>query len=352
MTAADSNPATLEVLYHAIGVLSVRMPRHRFRAAPECDTLTGPRTQHLPPSSVNARRSHSTDRILDAIRGYQLSPVPFIPYALTLSLSVAYRKWRFSRLPMFRARGGAEFKRVLPALQDMGAIWSSARINGQLGQAVMLKLDRNEVLNRKRTGTKRGQAATLDGDAQQVPVEPQLRGETDIPPTSTTVAPSSDRATTAPDAPSTLTQPESTIPNQPNTPRFLVPDTTPSQPPLNPFIPPWTADPTQHQPQPQPPIPLDDAIPIPNTLLPAPQPAGGFPASTTNTINTTNTTASASSESNTLNDFLVNDDDVLFSAWDPGFAQSVDFSFSSILDPGNPFAWPEYSGCVGGGFGG
>ncbi len=337
------------------------MPRHRFRAAPECDTLTGPRTQHLPPSSVNARRSHSTDRILDGIRGYKLSPMPFIPYALTLSLSVAYRKWRFSRLPMFRARGGADFKRVLPALQDMGAIWSSARINGQLGQAVMLKLDRNEVLNRKRTEAKRGQTGTLhDGDVQQVPVEPQLRGETDTH--QTNIAPSSDRTTTAPDAPSNLSLPDSTNPNQPTIPRFLVPDTTPSQPPLQPLVPPWpatwpagttpttttTADPTQQAP---PQIPLDDAIPIPNTLLPIPQPAGTGPGvtvlpTTTNT-NTTNTAVSASSEANTLNDFLVNDDDVLFSAWDPGFAQSVDFSFSSILDPGNPFAWPEYSGCVG-----
>ena len=301
------------------------MPRHRFRAAPECDTLTGPRTQHLPPSSVNARRSHSTDRILDGIRGYKLSPMPFIPYALTLSLSVAYRKWRFSRLPMFRARGGAEFKRVLPTLQDMGAIWSSARINGQLGQAVMLKLDRNEVLNRKRTGARRGQAGMLhDGDAQPVPMEPQPRGE---------VEPSSDKTTTALDP-------------------------TPSQPPLQPLLPTWTAtwtadttttaDPTQQhqqqQQQPHPQIPLDDAIPIPSTLLPAPQPAGVLPASTT--TNTTSTAAvSASSEANNLDEFLVDDDDdALFRAWDPGFAQSVDFSFSSILDPGNPFAWPEYCG--------
>ena len=38
------------------------------------------------------------------------------------------------------------------------------------------------------------------------------------------------------------------------------------------------------------------------------------------------------------------DDDALFRSWDPRFAQSVDMSFSSILDPGNPFAWPEYGG--------
>jgi hypothetical protein len=41
-------------------------------------------------------------------------------------------------------------------------------------------------------------------------------------------------------------------------------------------------------------------------------------------------------------DAFLADDDALFRSWDPMFAQSVDFSFSSILDPGNPFAWPEY----------
>ncbi|KAL2151173.1 hypothetical protein VTH82DRAFT_6271 [Thermothelomyces myriococcoides] len=125
---------TLEVFYHAISVLSVRMPRRLFRTAPECDTLQGISTHHLPPSSMNARRSHSADRILDIIKDYKLSPMPFVAYASTLSLSVAYRKWRFSQLPMFRTRGGTDFKKVLTVVQELGAIWTTARINGELGQ--------------------------------------------------------------------------------------------------------------------------------------------------------------------------------------------------------------------------
>ncbi|KAL2163312.1 hypothetical protein VTH06DRAFT_5369 [Thermothelomyces fergusii] len=78
--AAQAEPelllVTLEVFYHAISVLSVH---------------------------------------------YKLSPMPFVAYASTLSLSVAYRKWRFSQLPMFRARGGADFKKVLPVVQELGS---------------------------------------------------------------------------------------------------------------------------------------------------------------------------------------------------------------------------------------
>jgi hypothetical protein len=72
----------------------------------------------------------------------------------------------------------------------------------------------------------------------------------------------------------------------------------------------------------------DDAIPLPGDMLA--QPAGPH-----------DTSPLAGLSDGSLEDFL-NDDDALFRSWDPRFAQSVDFSFSSILDPGNPFAWPEY----------
>jgi len=330
------------------------MPRHRFRNAPECDTLTCPRTQHLPPSSVNARRSHSTDRILDVINDYKLSPMPFIPYALTLSLSVAYRKWRFSRLPMFRTRGGADFKKVLGPLQKMGAIWSSARINGQLGQAVMLKLDRNEIMNRKRTKKTAGSTRTRRGDDNQ---ELAAQGA-NTPPAS------SERPGTPPNAPSSPHRPvqlpqsngteTATINNSslgpPPTYRAALhsaaASSLPTQPPPPSFpltwTATWTADtapsnnniPPPNLPQ-QPTLPpgydyapTDDAIPLPGDLLS--QQAGLDETSPLTGV----------SEGN-LEDFLA-DDDALFRSWDPRFAQSVDFSFSSILDPGNPFAWPEY----------
>ncbi|SPQ24542.1 cb79ad8b-ce1a-4679-8f56-029cf405b5ce [Thermothielavioides terrestris] len=409
----DSLLATLEVLYHAIGVLSVRMPRDRFRTAPECDTLPGPRTEHLPPSSVNARRSHGADRILDVTRDYRLSPMPFIPYALALSLGVAYRKWRFSRLPMFRTRGGADFKKVLPVLQDMGAIWSSARLNGQLGQAVVLKLDRNEIMGRKRvqktTGTARpgrGPVAVVRQDAdshQDVPTDgPDRTGaEHEAQPTNSpnstsraaSTLPEGSSSTTPPAAasnagvplePPQAHQPERTNVSNPKAPPLTphgslpspatssLPDqphslplswTTPSNNDPNhtnaPTSSPWpaptrTAPPRHNPPDHQPPPPataayeypqLDDAIPLPADMLP--QPSGGSGGGSAH--GETAPTEKPTERGGSLDDFLADgdgdgddDDDALFRAWDPRFAQSVDFSFSSILDPGNPFAWPEY----------
>ncbi|KAG7294036.1 hypothetical protein NEMBOFW57_004098 [Staphylotrichum longicolle] len=268
--------------------------------------------QHEPESLLGI--SHSTDRILDVIRGYKLSPMPFVPYALTLSLSVAYRKWRFSRLPMFRTRGGADFKKVLGPVQEMGAIWSSARINGQLGQAVMLKLDRNEILNKKRTkrttdptGTGRGR--TLD-DNQELPA----RG-TNTPLASIPGHASLARNFISPNPTCTATiLPSHLDRHLDRGDRSQQQRYTASKPPTTP-----TTSPSARP---------DDAIPLPGDLLS--QPTGLDETSPLTGVSDGN-----------LDEFLV-DDDALFRSWDPRFAQSVDFSFSSILDPGNPFAWPEY----------
>jgi hypothetical protein len=343
---------------------------------------------------MNARRSHSADRILDVIKDYKLSPMPFIPYASTLSLSVAYRKWRFSRLPMFRTRGGADFKKVLPVVQELGAIWSSARINGQLGQAVMLKLDRNEILNRKRVKktaeaarAKRSRTGVVnEGNSQEAPTkELGQAGSLDDTQLASAnpAAAQTNRTTTPPGAPSSpRIPPEPTQATQvpaadnntgpPSTFRAPLPSPTTSsftERPQQQALPltwttAWTADnntnsnnlpiaqswpipPKDNNPTPQQPEILpgyeyshlqpDDAIPLPGDLLAQPAAAAaGFNAADTSPL-------AGLSEGSSLEDFLV-DDDALFRSWDPRFAQSVDFSFSSILDPGNPFAWPEYGG--------
>lgn len=126
------------------------MNRDRFVAAPEQPGTSDQSYRHLPPSHVNARRSHSSDRILDVTSDYKLSPMPFIPYALSLSLSVAYRKWRFSKLPVFKTRGKADFQKVLAVLRDFGKIWGNAYLSVKLGDAVVRNLERGEAILRWR----------------------------------------------------------------------------------------------------------------------------------------------------------------------------------------------------------
>ncbi|GAB1317780.1 Transcription factor domain-containing protein [Madurella fahalii] len=337
----DSILATLEVLYHAICVLSVRMPRQRFRTAPECDTLPCPSYQHLPPSGVNARRSHSADRILDVVKDYKLSPMPFVPYALTLSLSVAYRKWRFSRLPMFRTRGGADFKKVLPVLQEMGRVWNSARLNAQLGQAVMLKLDRNEILHGRRSKCGTEGSRTRDGEqgqsgSRELPVELPIGPNDTSPPTRLSgrveggnqpTDGNNSRLSLEPTAgkDSQISDKNGGAEPPPGLDMSMSSTTTSSlevQPPLRPtawnvsWNPPLAGE--ENAP---------DAIPLPGDFFYPPNVMEGPSVDGVPEYD--------------LNAFL-NDDDALFRSWDPKFAQSVDYSFSSNLDPGNPFAWPEY----------
>lgn len=363
------------------------MPRRLFRTAPECDTLQGISTHHLPPSSMNARRSHSADRILDIIKDYKLSPMPFVAYASTLSLSVAYRKWRFSQLPMFRTRGGTDFKKVLTVVQELGAIWTTARINGELGQCVMLELDRNEVINRKRaretvegTRAKRARTGQLgntdDREASvEAPNEAMERTQAEL---TTQAAPALtlSSANTIIEKPHWLHIPRDRTDHSPGACNNGLSGATTNH--RDPFVShtassfadraqqrslsstrtscratddkichrnhttalpsdPLLASSGRTQPNLayQPAIPQsfgcnqsDDAIPLPRDVLD--QPAGPD-----------ETSPPAGLSEDSMEDFII-DDDALFRSWDPRFAQSVDFSFSSILDLGNPFAWPEY----------
>jgi hypothetical protein len=293
---------------------------------------------------------------------------------------------------MFRTRGGADFKKVLPVLQSMAGIWSSARINGQLGQAVMLKLDRGEILNRRRTEKSAEAGRTRQGQNNKTTEQPSSEGHNrveDDQQTTTntsrrTAPPSPNRTNTPADASGSPRMPSKPVQAKgpttadnnaslapaPNPHGSLPSPTTsaqterqqPQPPPLT-WTTTWTADstnnhntsngyvsshvpwpapgngnpPGSHSKTPQQPDIIadgyeyahsDDAIPLPGDLLPQ---AAGFNGASP---------VPGLSEGN-LEGFLL-EDDALFRSWDPRFAQSVDFSFSSILDPGNPFAWPEY----------
>ena len=180
----DGVLASLEVLYHAVCVTSVRMPRDRFKTSPQMDEGGDLSYRHLPPSILNARRSHSSDRIFDITKDrlrYKLSPMPFIPYALSLSLTVAYRKWKFSRTGMFRVRGFEDFAQTLAVLRTYGKIWTSARINSNLGNLVMERLDRVKQLEAEsRSKQATTSAARLSSKARRGP-HPDARPPDDVP---------------------------------------------------------------------------------------------------------------------------------------------------------------------------
>lgn len=124
--------ATIETFYHAVIILSCRLPRP--------GTVIAAST--LPPPSANARRSLAAERIACAVPRDCLSSLPFIPYAVSLALSVEYRKMRHSRLPMFRARAMTAFRRNCDLLQVYGNHFWSARVVSGLGERVLREMER------------------------------------------------------------------------------------------------------------------------------------------------------------------------------------------------------------------
>ncbi|KAI4861359.1 hypothetical protein F4820DRAFT_434138 [Hypoxylon rubiginosum] len=87
--------ASLEIFYHSVAILSSQSPSEN-------------RSTALPAPATNSRRSLAADRITSIVgQEYlgQLSYLPIIPYGVSLSLSVSYRKMRHSNVPMFRSRG-------------------------------------------------------------------------------------------------------------------------------------------------------------------------------------------------------------------------------------------------------
>ncbi|KAG6354790.1 hypothetical protein INS49_003871 [Diaporthe citri] len=135
--------SSVEIFYHAISVLSCRQPSSAF--AP-----SAPDQAHLPHPNINARRSLSADRIVDAVSfalSFPTSPdritvVPFVPYALALSLSVSYRKMRYSKIPLYRLRGKTRFKEVVALLRKLGDSFTCARVNAGLGEAILQEMDK------------------------------------------------------------------------------------------------------------------------------------------------------------------------------------------------------------------
>lgn len=296
-------------------VLSVRMPRDRFKTSPQMDDVPGVTYSHLPPSILNARRSHSSDRIFDIINErerYHLSPMPFVPYALALSLTVAYRKWRFSQTPMFRSRGKDNFTDILPLLADLGKVWTSARINSNLGDAVMAHVSQVEHQNRGKTARSRGESNYSAPSAKRLRrAQKAVQGRTvrfqgADGTRDSACLPQTDKTTTCDSRSSQLPLPNNS--SSPSTERS--------------------------------PAEVQDSVnsvDLGSETLTSPciSSVSPYPPSFSATGDGLLGSAGANSE------FLLDLDESLFQSWD--LMDTVDTCFGNNLDPGCPFTWPEYS---------
>lgn len=117
-------------MYHAVAILSCRS---RSFEEPQRSSTSYIR------QSLSAAQIIS---IVDQEFRDQLSFFPFVPYAVSLSLSVAYREMRHSKIPMYRARARLKLQNICNILQSLGEIFWSASTLGDMGQATIREMDR------------------------------------------------------------------------------------------------------------------------------------------------------------------------------------------------------------------
>lgn len=163
---------TIEVFYHAVCVLSCRQPFSDFS-----DTSATDDTSHLPHPVINPRRSLSADRIVWAVQNEDIAPLPFVPYAVSLALTVQYRKMRYSKTPMYRARATAAFKEIVGVLKKYGDVYSSARLNVQLGESILREMNKTAcTLVREEPEQGQGCLSDAGGRANESSVGPPRGG--------------------------------------------------------------------------------------------------------------------------------------------------------------------------------
>ncbi|ORY68210.1 uncharacterized protein BCR38DRAFT_334546 [Pseudomassariella vexata] len=137
--------ATIEILYHSVSILSCRYPPGG-----------SPGSTVLPPRGTNSRRSLSADRVTDIIQEEfpgQISYMPLIPYAVSLSLSVSYRKMRYSSVPMFRLRGRRAFAANTALLKKLGDTFFTAKTMATMAEQVLQEMDKAVVSITQETST-------------------------------------------------------------------------------------------------------------------------------------------------------------------------------------------------------
>jgi hypothetical protein len=104
----------------------------------------------------------------------QLSLLPFIPYGLSLSMSVAYRQLRQSRLAMHRKRARTDFETSCTLLKELGMLFWSAEAVARLGQRTLQEVDRatSKAENRHRKRSRNHSHPSQTG----LPTESPLNG--------------------------------------------------------------------------------------------------------------------------------------------------------------------------------
>jgi hypothetical protein len=119
----------LELYYHCVAILSCRYKL--------TDGLDGTKVSSIR-QGLAAVRIHS---IVASECAGRLPPLPLVPYAISLSMSVSYRQLRSSKLVTHFNRAKASIEACCHLLEDLSLRWSSAEAMARLGRKVLQHID-------------------------------------------------------------------------------------------------------------------------------------------------------------------------------------------------------------------
>jgi hypothetical protein len=130
----DNFAATIETLYQAIAILSCRSKSYSDLQRSSVPYLR----QSLAALHVTTHVSHYLDLPLQD----QLVLFRFIPYAVSLSLSIAYREMRHSKIPLYRARARDQVQANCTVLQRLGEVWYEAEKMAEMAMKTIREVER------------------------------------------------------------------------------------------------------------------------------------------------------------------------------------------------------------------
>ena len=85
-------------------------------------------------------------RLMNAPKSPTLHPLPILPYAISLALSVSYQHLRQSQFEHQQADARQDFRTACRILQNLRRTWCSADVMATLAKKVLEKLDRAQDL--------------------------------------------------------------------------------------------------------------------------------------------------------------------------------------------------------------
>lgn len=105
-------------------------------------------------SNSSARQLFAASRITSLVReeiGRELIYLHFVPYAVSLSLSISYKQMRHAKIPIYRQRARSDLQSTCDLLDHLSNYFYLASVMANMGKATIAEMGRvSETIRRER----------------------------------------------------------------------------------------------------------------------------------------------------------------------------------------------------------